>query len=154
MEYSNRRYRFMCFTVELPIRNDVVWSIGLEGIKSLRGLERCKIPYNTVHGANMGPTRVLSAPDGPHVGPMNLAIREAMWSGLHGVTCVILCGVRRVMVALPRSTCQSYRFQPNSPGLTCDLYKHSPMWSMHAEIVAMALYGKTEIFHPQKVANN
>ena len=30
-----------------------------------------------VHGANMGPTWVLSAPDGPHVGPMNLAIRDA-----------------------------------------------------------------------------
>ena len=29
-----------------------------------------------VHGANMGPTWVLSAPDGPHVGPINLAIRE------------------------------------------------------------------------------
>ena len=28
-----------------------------------------------VHGANMGPTWVLSAPDGPHVGPLNLAIR-------------------------------------------------------------------------------
>ena len=28
-----------------------------------------------VHGANMGPTWVLSAPEGPHVGPMNLAIR-------------------------------------------------------------------------------
>ena len=28
-----------------------------------------------VHGANMGPTWVLSAPGGPHVGPMNLAIR-------------------------------------------------------------------------------
>ena len=25
----------------------------------------------------MGPTWVLSAPDGPHVGPMNLAIRDA-----------------------------------------------------------------------------
>ena len=30
---------------------------------------------NKVHGANMGPTWVLSTPDGPHVGPMNLAIR-------------------------------------------------------------------------------
>ena len=28
-----------------------------------------------VHGANMGPTWVLSAPGGPHVGPINLAIR-------------------------------------------------------------------------------
>ena len=30
-----------------------------------------------VHGTNMGATWVLSAPDGPHVGPMNLAIRES-----------------------------------------------------------------------------
>ena len=28
-----------------------------------------------VHGANMGPTWVLSAPDGTHVAPMNIAIR-------------------------------------------------------------------------------
>ena len=35
---------------------------------------------NKVHGANMGPTWVLSAPDGPHVGPMNLAIKgNYMW---------------------------------------------------------------------------
>ena len=33
-----------------------------------------------VHGANIGPTWVLSAPDGPHVGPMNLAIREVYWN--------------------------------------------------------------------------
>ena len=34
-------------------------------------------PDSKVHGANMGPTWVLSAPDGPHVGPMNLAIRDS-----------------------------------------------------------------------------
>ena len=34
-------------------------------------------PDNNVHGAKMGPIWVLSAPDGPHVGPMNLAIRGA-----------------------------------------------------------------------------
>ena len=28
-----------------------------------------------VHGANMGPTWVLSVPDGPHVGPVNFVIR-------------------------------------------------------------------------------
>ena len=33
-------------------------------------------PDSKVHRANVGPTWVLSAPDGPHVGPMNLAIRE------------------------------------------------------------------------------
>ena len=32
-------------------------------------------PDSKVHGANMGPTWVLSAPDGPHFGPMDLAIR-------------------------------------------------------------------------------
>ena len=26
-------------------------------------------PDSKVHGANMGPTWVLSAPDGPHIGP-------------------------------------------------------------------------------------
>ena len=33
-------------------------------------------PDSKVHVANMGSTCVLSAPDGPHVGPMNLAIRK------------------------------------------------------------------------------
>ena len=33
-----------------------------------------KTPDSKVHGANMGPSWVLSAPDGPHVGHMNLAI--------------------------------------------------------------------------------
>ena len=33
-----------------------------------------KYPDNKVQGANMGPIWVLSAPDGPHIGPMNFAI--------------------------------------------------------------------------------
>ena len=37
----------------------------------------CNYPDNKVHGAIMGLTWVLSAPDGPHVGPMNIAIRVA-----------------------------------------------------------------------------
>ena len=39
-------------------------------------------PDSKVHGANMGPTWVLLAPDGPHVGPINLAVRELIggWS--------------------------------------------------------------------------
>ena len=36
----------------------------------------CYTTDSKVNGANMGPTWVLSAPDGPHVGPMNAAIRE------------------------------------------------------------------------------
>ena len=35
-------------------------------------------PDSKVHGANMGPIWVLSAPVGPHVCPMNLAIREIL----------------------------------------------------------------------------
>ena len=35
-------------------------------------------PDIKLHGANMGPTWVLSAPDGPHVGPMNIAIRAGI----------------------------------------------------------------------------
>ena len=34
-------------------------------------------PDNKVHGANMAPTWILSAPDGPHDGPMNIAFRVA-----------------------------------------------------------------------------
>ena len=33
-------------------------------------------PDSKVHGANTGPNWVLSAPNWPHVGPMNLAIRD------------------------------------------------------------------------------
>ena len=37
------------------------------------------IPDSKVHGANMGPTWVRSTPGGPHVVPMNLAIRDSYW---------------------------------------------------------------------------
>ena len=35
-------------------------------------------PESDIYGANMGPTWVLTAPDRPHVGPINLAIRESL----------------------------------------------------------------------------
>ena len=41
----------------------------------------CNIPDSNTHGANVGPTWVLSAPDGPLVGPMNLAIGDHYPSG-------------------------------------------------------------------------
>ena len=47
------------------------------GARPLNELQkRDYIPDNKVHGANMGLTWVLSAPDGPHVGPMNHAIKD------------------------------------------------------------------------------
>ena len=38
--------------------------------------EAASNPYSKIHRANMGPTWVLSAPDGPQVGPMKLVILE------------------------------------------------------------------------------
>ena len=37
-------------------------------------------PDSKIHGANMGPTWVLAAPDGPHVGAINLAMRVVIES--------------------------------------------------------------------------
>ena len=52
------------------------WSNAEETTSTSAKPQRNNIsPNSKVHGANMGPTWVLSAPDGPHVGPMNLAIR-------------------------------------------------------------------------------
>ena len=42
-------------------------------------IAKISYPDSKVHGANTGPTWALSAPDGPHVGPMNLAIRVHMY---------------------------------------------------------------------------
>ena len=44
-------------------------------LRAWQVINQTACPDSKVHGANMGPTWVLSAPDGPHVGPMNLAIR-------------------------------------------------------------------------------
>ena len=41
-------------------------------------------PDSKVQGANVGPTSVLSAPDGPHVGPMDLVIRVSTSACKHG----------------------------------------------------------------------
>ena len=49
--------------------------VGFPAIVLLLFSEMIYVPDSKVHGANMGPTWVLSAPDGPHVSPMNLAIR-------------------------------------------------------------------------------
>ena len=58
------------------VSDNVEWPICMEYLKMAhfpRLLEH--YPDSKVHGANMGPIWVLSAPDAPHVDPMNLAIR-------------------------------------------------------------------------------
>ena len=82
-------------------------------------------PDSKVHGTNMGPTWVLSAPDGPHIGPINLAIRvafrhqrndgiwhrcrqgRAKWPVLSGRWSAFLC---------IRATCSSFFFTSASIG--------------------------------------
>ena len=67
----------------LPLDADL--KIIRNGIGALRRIHcsqllgSLSIPDSKVHGANMGPTWVLSAPDGPHVGPMNLDNRDDNW---------------------------------------------------------------------------
>ena len=51
------------------------------------------MPDSKGPGANMGSTWVLSAPDGPHVGPMNLATREI----------IEVCVIPSVPIAIPCS---------------------------------------------------
>ena len=67
-------------------------------------------PDSKGHGANMGPTWVLSAPDGPHVGPTNLTIwvykRGPCWWGFEtSVTSVasITCASSGVYVHLEKN---------------------------------------------------
>ena len=52
-------------------------------------------PDSKVHGANMGPTWVLPVPGGPHVGPINLAIREL--DHRHAIRCPGTAGARRLV---------------------------------------------------------
>ena len=48
-----------------------------------------------VRGANMGPIWVLSAPDGPHVGPMNLAVRVCTRYPSESMPCLLLTWRRK-----------------------------------------------------------
>ena len=57
------------------------------------------IPVNQVHWANMGPTCVLWAPGGSHVGPMNLAIWDLLMRSRPGRL------IDEMMYWQPDSTC-------------------------------------------------
>ena len=75
-----------------PVLHDTYYNDKV--VHNRLSLTKANYPESKVHGTNMGPTWVLSAPDGPHVGPMNLAIRiviswsyQAKWAGI----CVCDC---------------------------------------------------------------
>ena len=61
----------------------MITSRGLDVLPSFANLKTNRqYPDSKVDGANMEHTWVLSAPDGPHVGPMNLAIRVPQMAAL------------------------------------------------------------------------
>ena len=63
------------------IKNRLLYVWFFSTIETKRYHDRV-IPDSKIHEANMGPTWVLSAPDGPHVGLINLAIRD-LYNGPH-----------------------------------------------------------------------
>ena len=65
------------------INNDVCFFIWCSSEKNVFW-HHC--PDSKVHGTNMGPTWVLSAPDGPHVGPMNLSMKVVMYVPLRRIS--------------------------------------------------------------------
>ena len=67
---SRRKFEFWC------VSRKVKWCHIYIGFCWYVSVVLFTAPDSKVHGANMGPTWVLSAPDGSHVGPMNLAIRD------------------------------------------------------------------------------
>ena len=72
--YNSRCSRLQMIRWYDGISESVVLSLTRRNMNFTR-----RYPDSKIHGANMGPTWVLSAPDGPHVDPMTLAIRVAGW---------------------------------------------------------------------------
>ena len=79
------KIRFQCLMVTGCLSD--YWSQSLGVLAHWAPTESSSIPFShsgwcnpdsKVHGANMGPIWVLSALNGPHVGPMNLAIRSVV----------------------------------------------------------------------------
>ena len=62
------------FTLETNLEYNIIYSMIQHRRKQKNGLIISTYPDNKVYGANMGPTWVLSAPGGPHVGHMNIVI--------------------------------------------------------------------------------
>ena len=67
----------------LSCTNPSIWYMVRDSCWPLIGPKHCITPDSKVQGANMGPTWVLSAPDGPHVGPMNLTTRGSTQAAVH-----------------------------------------------------------------------
>ena len=74
-ETKQRRVKFRRCFGNIPLAGGQCFGNGYQKFR-YRTKSAGNVPDSKVHGANMAPTWVLSAPDGPHVGPMNLAIMD------------------------------------------------------------------------------
>ena len=77
---------------QLPIWNSVVPLFGPTQYHT-----GATFPENKVHGANMGPTWLLSAPDGAHVSPMSFAFRVIFYPLRENIT--LHKGVKRSVLS-------------------------------------------------------
>ena len=106
----------------------IMWSIFIKFLTK-------STPDNKVHGANMGPTWVLSAPDGPLVGPMNLAIRDSpgkIWRefcGLKKQRCSNVCNII-LHWTRPWHWDKCRMNWPHCNGRRLDQWNHWAMWSL------------------------
>ena len=66
-------------TVDNPAGTDAGYSVHADSAMTIGPVSLFDTtPDNKIHGANMGPIWVWQDPAGPHVGPMNLAIWDAI----------------------------------------------------------------------------
>ena len=67
-----------------------------------------KLPDSKVHGANMEPPWVLSAPGGPHIGPTNHATRASLWKRVRFTVVITLNGSANTVLPRLRRTWIKY----------------------------------------------
>ena len=68
--YAPKELNELCFTMIELVLNYMQWLFVSPLHRMLIESSKQAVRDSYVHGANMGPTWVLSFPDGPHVGPM------------------------------------------------------------------------------------
>ena len=112
------------------------------------------IPDSKVHGANMGPTWVLSAPDGPHVGPMNLAIRDTSASNIN-IRSRVQFTVHKAAMQTYTQHSLSFRFSHHKDPCHLSHLKHPILFSQwqvidllrhgqhHSDIIELIGFGDT-----------
>ena len=100
LSFTYFHWRKFSETCHLWFGHDLVYIFGNASYNvsflSLPWVSCChwqNFPDSKVHGANMGLTWVLSAPDGPHVGPMNLVIRVIINQRLPWTTQTVWQGI-------------------------------------------------------------